>query len=53
MSGFMATSCYKAVLRAKSPKLAVAEARKLWAAKGERAFTCFAGDTDGWDAERE
>jgi hypothetical protein len=47
---FTATSCYKVTLTAKSSAQAVAKARRLWNAKGEEPFTCFEGDTDGWEA---
>lgn len=49
---FMETDCYKIVLEAKSARRAVAKAQKLWADSAD-GFTCFAGDTDAWDAEEE
>jgi hypothetical protein len=50
---FTATSCYKTAIRARTEFEAVAKAQRLWATQGEQAFTCFAGDTDGWDANPE
>lgn len=48
---FMATSCYKITVAAATPRQAIAVARKLWDAEGERPFTAFDGNTDGWDAQ--
>jgi hypothetical protein len=48
--GFVATSCYKLVVEARSEAQAIAKARRLWDTKGEEPFTCWEGDTDGWVA---
>jgi hypothetical protein len=50
---FTVSCCYKVIVRAKSPRQAVAKARKLWETGDNEPFVCFGGDTDDWDAERE
>ena len=50
---FMARSCFRISLRARSEADAVARAKRLWQTKGEEPFTCYCGDDDAWDAELE
>ena len=48
---FMASNCYKITLEAASASQAIAKAQRLWQRGKDQPFTCYAGDTDAWDAE--